>query len=708
MSSKNLEVALTLSFKDSASKAIRSGMRDITRSTDAATKTAKKQGDEQKKAAEVGIKTSRALSSEFTRAAKARETLSIRSEHSIRREIQQTEAAYNRLTRSGVMSINEQTRAYATMKSRISDLRGEMGQLTRMQRAGNIGRGIMQARAGITAASVVLAEPVKREMSYDRRLAVMTNTAYSDHNIDGREQGKKTLKAGVRNAVTFGGNKEDAAEALNTMIASGAMGIDSAIGLLPTIQKYSTSEDTSASDLAQVVISLKQSFGIQDKDIEKALNMAIVSGQDGSFELTDMAKFLPSQLAAAKNAGMSGLNDFAEILALNQAAAVTAGSSSEAGTNATNLLLKLTSRDSAIAASRQKYNGIGIDLPGSLIAGREQGLNTLQAFTAIVDKVSAGDKRYQALEEKLKDAPSSERAAILNSMMDIIEGSSVSRMVSDQGALKAFLGYRADREGIEAQKNNSLAQTELSPGQYAGDVNYKFISSTNDFQNNRRVNAADFAEMEAIKPLSDIVGVFSKGMADISEKFPSFATGVIGATTAIKTLAAAAIGAAGVMMIMGGGKGGLLSRLSAVGTIGVAGVGRGVVANGGKLLSRVLAPLALYQGINAIPLVQIQRSADKRAEIEAETGIKIPDFKTLSSAEIKALPKDDYLAGAMSTSPGLLDVWDEIKGWFSGSSAVAPAQPQQIIKVELDGRIIAEVVNEINGHEASRGWIGAW
>ncbi len=47
---------------------------------------------------------------------------------------------------------------------------------------------------------------------------------------------------------------------------------------------------------------------------------------------------------------MRGKDDFVKILALNEAAAITAGSSDEAGNNVFNLLAKLTSHDIETAA----------------------------------------------------------------------------------------------------------------------------------------------------------------------------------------------------------------------------------------------------------------------------------------------------------------------------------------------------------------------
>ncbi|MDG6306513.1 phage tail tape measure protein, partial [Glaesserella parasuis] len=59
--------------------------------------------------------------------ARARETLGIRSENAIQREIEQTRAAYDRLKRSGVASQNELRRASEQTKQRIKELNAELG-----------------------------------------------------------------------------------------------------------------------------------------------------------------------------------------------------------------------------------------------------------------------------------------------------------------------------------------------------------------------------------------------------------------------------------------------------------------------------------------------------------------------------------------------------------------------------------------------------
>ncbi|MDS6630670.1 hypothetical protein QYS46_04870 [Klebsiella michiganensis] len=84
----------------------------------------------------------------------------------------------------------------------------------------------------------------------------------------------KSMDTLIRRAVAVGGgNKESAAETLDTLLASGAVDYKSAERLLPTLQKYSTASGADAKDLAQIAIRLKQSFGITDEQIPTALNM---------------------------------------------------------------------------------------------------------------------------------------------------------------------------------------------------------------------------------------------------------------------------------------------------------------------------------------------------------------------------------------------------------------------------------------------------
>ncbi|WP_145491884.1 phage tail tape measure protein [Yersinia rohdei] len=722
--SRGLNLALTLFARDNASKVLKKTLQDTVKQTTDAAKASEKLGDTDSKSAEKGIKASRSLQAELKRQATARSTLGVRSEQDIQREIQQTQAAYNRLTRSGVMSANEQARAFSTMTDKVSRLKNELNganhSMTGLQRAKVLGSGAAAVVGGITAASAVLAQPVRNQMSYDARVAKMTNTAYAERGVEGRLEGKKELSGLVRNAVDVGGGtKESAADTLDAMLASGAVSMDSVKTLLPVIQKYATATGADPKDLANIAIRLKQSFDIKDEDIGKALNMAIVAGQEGSFELADMAKHLPGQLASASSAGMSGLDDFSTLLALNQTSAITAGNSDEAGNNTSNLLAKLNSRDTAMSLAKIKYNGKGIDLPGSLAHAKEKGFNSIDAFVGIVDKVVAGDKKYQDLQNQLHNTKGSERAQILASMSKILEGSSVGKVIADQQALKALIGYRANRDYANDVVKKTNEQRNLKAGESAGDINFAVVSEGNDFKTDQFNNAKDFAEMDAIKPLSDILGTLSKNLTDYSKEYPGLTTAVVGATDGIKAMGAAAAAFTGLRFLMGGMGGG-------AGPSGSGGIsGPGTL---GKLAGGSIAVPLLYITAGSVAISSLQNylredfaKKDMAGKVDSiSTGTSGYSFLDIAWGVVKDRfsKKDSAISVPSNITEGDVNPFTTsannlagfgVPSYLSAGQQGQKNQPIQVIsKLEVDGRVLAEVVNDVNGAQAVRGPTGGF
>ncbi|CNK22367.1 Phage-related minor tail protein [Yersinia frederiksenii] len=721
--SRGLNLALTLFARDNASKVLKKTLQDTVKQTTDAAKASEKLGDTDSKSAEKGIKASRSLQAELKRQATARSTLGVRSEQDIQREIQQTQAAYNRLTRSGVMSANEQARAFSTMTDKVSRLKNELNganhSMTGLQRARMLGSGAAAVVGGIAAASTVLAQPVRNQMSYDRRVAMMTNTAYAEEGMAGRQAGKQHLTGMIRNAVSAGGGtKESAADTLDAMLASGAVSMDSAATLLPVLQKYATSTGADPRDLANIAIRLKQTFAIKDQDIEKALNMAIVGGQEGSFELADMAKWLPQQLAAASNVGMSGLDDFATLIGVNQGAAITAGSSDEAGNNVVNLLAKISSKDAANSAAKIKYNGKGIDLPGSIAAAKGKGINQIDAFMGIVDKVVGNDPAYQKLEAKLKTAKGEERKQVIESMAKVLEGSAIGSIIADRQALMGLLGYRGNKEYVQGVIKKSNEQRELKPGQFAGDINYAVISDTNDFKAEQLKNQKDFGEMDAIKPLSDVLGTLSKNLADYSKEYPGLTAAVVGATDGIKAMGAAAAAFAGLRFLMGGMGGG-------AGPSGSGGIsGPGTL---GKIAGSSMAVSALYITAGSVAISTVQdvlredfakkNMTEKVDSISTGTsGYSFLDFawaiaKDRFSKKDSAIPIPSNItsgdANPFTASANNLAGFG-VPSYLSAGQQGQKNQPIQVIsKLEVDGRVLAEIVNDVNGAQAVRGPTGS-
>nr|DAX80269.1 MAG TPA: minor tail protein [Caudoviricetes sp.] len=552
----NMDVSLTLKAKDYASSVVKSVENSVSKSTKNIENQAQRSAATQQRAMRQTAQVTEQSYRQIQQAARNREMLGVRSERSIQNEINRTRAAYDQLKRSGIASGRELDRAAVATKRRIAELNAEMGKVSMGQRLGNIGRGIAGLAAGATAAGMVLAQPMKKQMDYDRSLAMTSNTAFAERDVAGRIAGKAELNNAVKSAVEIGGGtKEDALGALDTMLASGAVKADTAMKLLPTLQKGATATGASTDDLAKIAISAMQQFNIGEDQIGEVLDKAVAAGQAGNFELADMARWLPQQMAAGKSAGLKGMSGFEALLVANQQARVTAGTSDEAGNNLVNLLAKLTSKETSDRFRKLDIKGKdgkdhGVDFIASMEAQKKKGKNSIEAFMSIMDQVIGQDGKYQALQKKLKSAKKEDQAQVLNEMTNLVEGTAIGQIISDRQALMALLGIR-NNVSLGKEVKESLDKSEG-----AVDTSHAVIKDTNSYKVEDAKNNVDFAQMEGMKGFNDALGDVSVKIAEYAKAYPDLTGKIVTAGTVVASLSAAAITAAGSLRLLGG-KGGL-------------------------------------------------------------------------------------------------------------------------------------------------------
>ncbi|HHF5283698.1 TPA: phage tail tape measure protein [Haemophilus influenzae] len=591
-----LNLALKLKAQDQASRVFRRAQSQITQST-------------------------RAM-------AQARERLGVRSEHKIQQEINHTIAAYNRLKRSGTATSRELARAAEATRSKIAGLNAEMGKTTWGQRLGNVGTAIASVGAGMAAGAMVMAQPMKKEMDYDRRLAMVSNTAFSDRDVAGRIAGKKELHDAVKSAVeTGGGTKEEALGALDKLLASGTVKAETAMKLLPTLQKGAVATGASTEDLSAIAISAMQQFGISEDQIGAVLDKAVAAGQAGNFELSDMARWLPQQMAAAKSAGLSGMDGFEALLVANQQARVTAGTSDEAGNNLVNLLAKLTSKETADRFSKLEIKGKdgkthGIDFIKSMENEKKQGKNSIEAFGSIMDMVVGEDKRYQALKAKLKTAKKEEQQSLIEQMTNLVEGTAIGQIISDRQALMALLGIR---NNVELGKQ---VKEEVTNSDGATDKSHKVVISTNSAKVEQAKNAVEFAQMEGMKSFNNALGDAAIKLAEYAKAYPDLTSTLTTAGTVITALSTAAIAASGALALLGVKRGGVgLSDVADV--AGNLGKGKnGLKIKGGGKLGSILSAGALFT--SGLMIAGEQRTTEE-AKVEEKAEAKTVQEKQLEN-----------------------------------------------------------------------------
>ena len=548
----NMDVSLILKAKDYASSVVKSVENSVSKSTKNIENQAQRSATTQQRAMRQTAQVTEQSYRQIQQAARNREMLGVRSERSIQTEINRTRAAYDQLKSSGIASGRELDRAAVATKRRIAELNAEIGKVSMGQRLGNIGRGIAGLAAGATAAGMVLAQPMKKQMDYDRSLAMTSNTAFAERDVAGRIAGKAELNNAVKSAVEIGGGtKEDALGALDTMLASGAVKADTAMKLLPTLQKGATATGANTDDLAKIAISAMQQFDIGEDQIGEVLDKAVAAGQAGNFELADMARWLPQQMAAGKSAGLKGMSGFEALLVANQQARVTAGTSDEAGNNLVNLLAKLTSKETSDRFRKLDIKGKdgkdhGVDFIASMEAQKKKGKNSIEAFMSIMDQVIGQDGKYQALQKKLKSAKKEDQAQVLNEMTNLVEGTAIGQIISDRQALMALLGIR-NNVSLGKEVKESLDKSEG-----AVDTSHAVIKDTNSYKLEDAKNNVDFAQMEGMKGFNDALGDVSVKIAEYAKAYPDLTGKIVTAGTVVASLSAAAITSAGSLRLLGG------------------------------------------------------------------------------------------------------------------------------------------------------------
>lgn len=435
------------------------------------------------------------------------------------------------------------------------------------------GKAIGAAMAGWQAGKMVFQGPMEHMLDYDTKLAHLANVAFSDRSVAGRIAGKGELNSVILGAVrTGGGTRESALDAFQKIVGSGAVSDKDAIALLPSVVRGATASGAAPDQIADIAIRSMQNFGFKADELPKVIDMAIKSGNLGGFELKDMAKWLPSQMAQAATLGMKGEKGLSQLLALNQVAMTTAGTTDEAGNNVRNLLNKLNSSD-----TQNDFKKLGINLTGSLQNAAGKGIDPITAFGQLLDRVMASDKSYQALTKKRATAGTdAEKTAIIEQQLKLAEGSAIGKVVQDQQARSALLAVLKQGDTFRSQVGQ--VTFDSSKGTTAG--NMAVLEGSPGFKRQQALNEQINDQFEALKKLNPALESYWEATTKLSREHPVLAAAMEGGKVGVNTLAAGAGAASVVMMLL------TKNATAASAALGGVAVGGGAV-NGGPFGSHM-------------------------------------------------------------------------------------------------------------------------
>ncbi|EKA6139442.1 phage tail tape measure protein [Salmonella enterica] len=758
--SRDFRLSMGLDFKDNASRDMARVLRDGVKQATDATRAAERQGDAQKKAAtdatqaekqhaetqrkdsRENISASRRQVEEYRRSARARETLAIRSERAIQREIDRTTAAYNRLSRSGTLTAREQSRAYTAMKNKVAALNGEMGNLTRLERVRMAGGQIGAVAGGITAAALPFVAPVKNQMAYEHSQANLANTAFYQQDAEGRLARLPELNALIHDAIVQGGGTKDNAQAATGRLLN-TFSFDEIKTRLPFLQQVSSGTGVSGETLGDISNALRRHLGVDSaEDLKRAINMMVASGQAGGVELADIARILPGQLEQAGRAGLRGLDGLAQLLSADQVSLTTSGSVDEAGAQVNALLQRIYGNRAEMAAQRIKIGGKGIDLHGTLAQAQLHGMSPLDALVSLSDRIIDHDPKIRALRKKLNSGKLSEsEAANTRDALQTMENDWLTKLLGDPFSVRALTSLRNQRQARADNLALTQHQRDLPDGQGAAEVNFQTISGTSDFKTDQAKSLRELSQMDAMKPVADAAGKFADVVAEFNQKFPGLSQAAESASLAIQSMTAAAVTFAGLKLLLGKGGAGAVPG-NVLGDAGT--VAAGAASTSGNWLSGLFklggAAMAVTTAATATTPEEdeaVNGSAERWKAIRKKYPQELIDaarkkyqpwyqfgegYSTENEKWIQQYLQDMKKGGTQDAIPPRAvprpaagqDIIQpgQVPGVTPGRSASDTAadisannadRPLEVhTHLHLDGREIAETVNEYNGYDVLR------
>ncbi len=500
----------------------------------------------------------------------------IRSEKQIQREIMLTQAAFNRLARSGKASQNDLARAAVATRNRIRELNAELKQGAGFaDKMGKIGRFGAAAVAGGAAAYTVLKPAMDNRKQLDENINRVSRQAFIEDDSKSAawiatEGARQVKDLALELVQKNGGNHDKALDVISGMMTTG-LNFSQTKEEAQAAYAFSLASEMEGAETSKLIKALKDN--LPDTNLQLALEHVLQSGYDGTFETQDMVRELPALLPAAQQAGMTGIGGLDYLLSLLQSAANKSGSPAEAATNVQNLLSKTLSPDTIRRLKKMANPNDpkkGVDWVGSVLKGKENGENAVQVLSRLADAMLSRDKQYQEYQARAAagDKTAAEQA---NMMKAALFATLLPDLQAKQGLLAAtdmaqIQGYMAKLGGVTLENGK--------------------IGKINEA---RMLSAA--AQQEQQESLAMLRESLTGTLVDMETSFKKLAAEYPNATLALQALTTAATAASAAMLLTaGGGKGaGFLkdvgSKALGWGKASAGGVAAGATAAGGKLLS---------------------------------------------------------------------------------------------------------------------------
>lgn len=586
-----------------------------------------------------------------------------RSSSLISQQLRQQERSYQ----VQVNSLRQQVREAERLRQQLE----QAGRAGRGVGGGNAGGGIggnalgtaAAVAGGTYAAGMIGSNYLKDPREYMRQISLATDTVLAGQKMPVSDFNSKVaeVEGFVRNSTVVGGaSPQQMVQALNTLTASNVYDFKELKNVMLQVSRTAFASGADSNDIALMAVA-QRNFGLTNLD--RANDQAMKAGQLGSFELRDMARYMPDLLTQGKNSGYIGEKGYKDLLVMMQLSKKTAGTAEGAAVNLSDLLgsfsqyhlglsfakhIKVDEGD-PIAAYGVSKKRKGFDWTTYAANMREKGIGEVEAAALLMNRQMEKSPLYTGYRDKAQKAMASgnnaEYLENVQAATQIAAQSEIGKIFHNKQALMAFMGITMNmekggfKEYVEKGVNDSAGAVQMSHERQAAQE-YGKDSSFDTARFNARV--------ENYNGISGWLGDFKLGLADFAAS-----------NTAVAAAASAAV-----------------VGLTAVGAAG--GVAAFTMRNG-----RNIPPVPPSTGTGG-------GVASKALKTAGTAAVGYLGFEAIQSVDDYLYKQISSLIGGSEERPDFLKM--EIEK-IQGQKAVLEQQNQL---TETQNQLITEVVNRLN------------
>ncbi|HEY9092046.1 phage tail tape measure protein [Parasphingorhabdus sp.] len=160
-----------------------------------------------------------------------------------------------------------------------------------------------------------------------------------------------------------------------------------AVLMAPAIGRLGTAFKVDLADGAAAAYANLNNLKVPMSQTTRALDIMAASGNEGAFEIRDMARHFPALTAQMQALGETGIDTVSDLSAALQVAEKGTGDADKAANNILNLLTKINA-PSTITAFEKNF---GIKLPEAMKKLTDEGYTSLEAIALVTQKATGGD-----------------------------------------------------------------------------------------------------------------------------------------------------------------------------------------------------------------------------------------------------------------------------------------------------------------------------